>query len=327
MAKRTPHSNRLVLLSVAFLWAVALWFYASEEMAIERDLNTYVSFRAPDERILKIVDPRPGTDRRTVSVTVTVRGPRGEVYAVSGEDVRYHKPLDPDLPPEPVSVSLSPSDFHIPEHPELRVTRVRPASVKILLTEAGRKVVPVRVIPVGEPQKGYVLSTRPRTIPDNVEVRSSPEILEQVTFIETEPVDVGGAARSLSVMASLVNKVDISGTERSLILAQDQVVVLMDIAPAPVEVIKEHVPVRTLVPAGANFRVIPERGTVSPAIRGPEERIASLRIEDIKVFLDASSLEQIPVEGVASFPVSVVLPEGLEFVPESVPKEIKARVE
>lgn len=329
--RRLP--GRPGLLIVSLLWAVALWFYAREEMSAERDVKAFATFRAPAGRTLKLLDPPAGPGGNTVSVTVTVRGPRGKVYSLAPEDIRSSvveawsaQAGGKELPSGPIQVDLSPAAFYVPEHTELRVIGVRPSSVKLILAEAGRKLVPVRVIPKGQPRKGYIVPSRPRTIPGTVEVRAAPEILEKITFVETEPVDIEGKEASFSAFAELVQEVQVDGQMHRLITAPDQVVVVVDISPAPVTVQREHVPLRMLLPADAPLSFQPESPTLTVSIRGPEELIASIRGEDIKVLADASGLQEVPESGEAELPLRVLLPAGVELVPGSLPEKAKVKV-
>lgn len=322
--------SRFWLALVALLWAVALWFYAREEMSAERDIEARLDFTVPEGRILKLLEPPAMPGRTWLTLSITVKGPRRKVYALEPQSVHGRKILDAALPAVPVPVALGPADFDIAEHAAARIVAVRPSSVQLLLAETASKVAPVRVIPVGEPKKGYVLSKRPRTSPPTVEVRAAAEVLEKVAYVETEAIDISGKEQPLSVSAALVPEIEIDGRRHSLFLTPERVFVLIDITPAPVVARKEHVPVRVLLPAGGGRKVTLEKGTLSLSVSGSEERVAALKDEDIKVFVDASSLPQTGAADTgadALLPLKVVLPAGIELVPESAPKELRARVE
>jgi len=281
--------------------------------------------------MLRLVDPPAEPGENTVAVTVTVRGPRGRVYAVSSADVRsepidvWKSPSAEGPPVGPVQVDLRAEDFFLPGHPGVEVVAVRPSRVRLVLAEAARKIVPVRVIPRGKPRRGYVLSPATRAIPARVEVRAAPEVLEALRFVETEPVDIEGKDAAFSVSVDLVREVKVAGRARRLLAAPGRVVVVADIVPAPVEVLREHLPVRVLLPAGASFRLEPEPATVSLVLRGPEERVASLRDEDIKVFADGTGLGRLSAGTTLEVPLRVLLPAGLE-VAGRLPGTIRVKV-
>ncbi|HHN46615.1 MAG TPA: hypothetical protein ENN09_04160 [Planctomycetes bacterium] len=330
MKRPEARSGRIGIIVVSLLWALALWFYAAEEMSAQRDIPAVLTVVPSRGRFVYLHDAdesRRKSQYCEVPVVVTVKGPRGKVAAAEAAEISGRKALDDAIPPGPLVLSLSPSDFAIPDQPELKVVAVRPLTVSVIVAETASKIVPVRVIPVGRPAKGFYISDKPRIVPEQVEISASPELLGRIDFIETEPVDVEEHSRSFSVDIRLKKTVSVDGRERTVFLqSADRVIVFLPIAQEPVFLDVPDVPLAVLLPPGASFNVVPASRTLSLKVRGPEPKVASLSPSDIKVFADASRLSDVKEARDVSLPIRVVPPEGIHVLQDSYPAAIQAKI-
>ena len=329
MTRQEKKPGRLALIIVSLLWAIALWFYAAEEMSAERDVLVKLTIAPVAGRFVH-VDGAEETEGegpvREVPVWVTLKGPRGVVAGVEGSEVVGRKTIGPDIPSGSVGLTLSPSDFSVPNQPEVKVIGVRPSSVRVFVSEARVKAVPVRVIPVGKPAKGYYISDRPRAVPEQVEVSATPDVLDKVEFLETEPVNVEGRDRSFSIDVRLKKTVNVNGVDKEVFVQSDRVIVFMPVSQEPVEMEVADVPVAVLLPMGTDVRVSLPVKSVPVRVRGAAAKVAAVTASDIKVFVDASRLGEIKEEQDIPLPVRVIPAEGLQVVSGSYPATLNARI-
>ncbi|MBN1807888.1 MAG: YbbR-like domain-containing protein [Planctomycetes bacterium] len=329
MKRPDKKTGRFGLVAVSFLWAVALWFYAAEEMSSERDLAVNMSIIPPAGRFVHVQDDI-GTESKgpisDITIWVTVKGPRGRVTAMGAEEITGRKVLAEDLPVGPLVLSISASDFSVPNQPNVKVVDVQPSNISIFISEARAKSVPVRVMSVGEPQRGFYISDKPWAVPEQVHISAAPGILEKVDQIDTNAVDVAGRNSSFSIDVGLESSAVIDGEKHEVYVQSDRVTVFIPIAPEPVEIEVVDIPVAVLAPAGARMLVEPSIATVTLRIRGPEARVAAVVASDIKVFADASHLVDVKVAQSMSIPLRVIPPEGITVLSGTYPASIDAKI-
>ncbi len=335
MTRAEGKPSRLGLIAVSFLWAVALWYYAAEEMSAERDIAAAVAIIAPSGCFVHVQGPAgdggepsigPGKATGEVPVRVTVKGPRGKVAGLVAGDVAGRVVIEPGIPPGPLTLTLSTAFFTVARHPDLKVVSVQPSSVSLFLSEARTKAVSVRVMPEGAPAKGFFISDRPRVVPEQVEVSAAPDVLEKIDFIETEPVNVGGRDRSFTVDVRLKKTFVLGSQNRDVFLQADRVIVFMPIGQEPVEHEVTEVPVSVLLPPNADFRAVPAVKTLSVRVRGTEARVATASAGDIKIFVDASSLTDVKQEADVVLPVRVVSADDIRVLAGSAPATMTVRI-
>ena len=166
----------------------------------------------------------------------------------------------------------------------------------------------VTVIPVtvGQPAEGYSIQQR-AVIPTSILVEGPEELLDDLLFVNTEPVDISGASQSVSSRVGLadlpegVTIVEPSSSQVEVRVAiQDSSATTQPLSGLPVNVLN--------VPDGYTATVVPE--TVDITIQGSLSNLAGMTTDDITIVVDASGLEEgehtlrpvvaLPVNGVTS---------------------------
>jgi YbbR domain-containing protein len=165
----------------------------------------------------------------------------------------------------------------------VEVAQVIPGTLAIDLEKSGRRTVPIVPALDGEPAPGFVIG-RVSSEPATVEVAGPESRLRQLTGATTEPVEVSGTrARVRDVVT-----VGISDSAVRLVQPQN-VTVMVEILPAPVERELPGVPVRWRnLGIGLRAQVQPTLTRVT--VRGRREALSDFRAGTIDAFVDLAGL-------------------------------------
>lgn len=147
----------------------------------------------------------------------------------------------------------------------------------------------VTVIPetTGQPADGYSIQQR-TVIPSTILVEGPDEALDNLLFVNTEPVDISGASQSVSSRVGLAGLPDgvsivepVSAQVEVRVAIQDSSATTQTLANLPVNVLN--------VPAGYTAVVEPEMIDVN--VQGSVTNLANMTSDDITVVVDVNSLE------------------------------------
>jgi YbbR domain-containing protein len=226
---------------------------------------------------------------------VTVVGPATSVDLVQHADadvnltgVRSNIDLQYSLTPRDAGGAVQP-----------RVT-VQPSSAEVKMTVQQLETpqtVPVQAQVQGEVANGYYI-TSIKPDPPAVLVTGPLETLQSLDSLLTEPIDVGGANKTLT---RTVNLQVPDGVQAS----RDTVDVVVDIKPSPGSRAITVAPVVTNVPDGLN--AVLQTSSLTVRVSGDTPVINELTPGDIQATVDASGL----TEGVHSIDVKVVVPDDV----------------
>lgn len=205
-----------------------------------------------------------------------------------------------DAQGEPVNVTLEPATV----------------LVKIpIVQQRGFRNLPVRVVWEGQPAAGYRISNV-SVDPSIVTIIGDPQTIEQLPgYLETAPVQVGGAT------ADVVERVPLILPEGVSLLGIQTVQVTISVTPIESSLtVERRVQVQGL-PVTMQANVSPQ--SVSIILSGPLPKLDALRTEDVQVILDVFNLGP----GIHQLAPVVIVPEGIRVqsvVPERVQVEIIA---
>ena len=146
----------------------------------------------------------------------------------------------------------------------------------------------VSVIPeiTGQPAEGYTSQQR-NVLPNSITVEGPEDVLDDLLFVHTEPVDISGASQSVSQrvgMADLPAGVSViepvSGQVEVRVAIQDSSSTLQTLPNLPVSALN--------APAGFEVVIAPE--TVDATVEGPITTLSEMTPEDITVVVDVRGL-------------------------------------
>jgi hypothetical protein len=166
----------------------------------------------------------------------------------------------------------------------------------VILRRIITKKLRVQAVTRGQPSQGYEISGEPLVEPTEVSVRGPKEVLEVVSVIQTEPVDIEGRSSSFSSDYSLSSVLNGKRVE-----TQTKVRVRINIK--PIEIVRMvKVPVHISIPPGYEHEVqLPKSeagGVVEIPLKGPEFLLnEAVTIKKISVFVVVSP-DMVPRPGI-----------------------------
>lgn len=179
---------------MALATAVALWFFLSwdqRERVSERVVEASVTYDTLND--MMVLDP-------VRQIDVRVKGGSQRVRTLNPFLVNVLVDL-PSTEPGPVDVALAPADVYVPEGVE--VVSVDPNTLNLTLDRVLTKRVPVSVELMGEPAAGATVG-EPAIRPPAVAVRGPQSRLENVSLVQTRPVNLNGHAQTFEEVVSVI---------------------------------------------------------------------------------------------------------------------------
>ncbi len=186
----------------------------------------------------------------------------------------------------------------------VRILDIEPSRVPIRLERVKRVSLPVTLAPTGEPRDGFKVQSLKAT-PEKVQVQGPANIVDRLTALETEPVDLTDLAEPTQKTVGLVRTDQL--TVRPEMITVDinvaPIVTTRDFKRLPIEVRNVDRP----------FQLRPPR--VNLTVRGPQRVVQGLTLEEGSVFVDGASYE--PGEHIVE--AEVTLPAGVEVIKRDPP--------
>jgi YbbR domain-containing protein len=266
--------RHLGLKIVALALATLLWLTVAGEHVVERILPIPVELRNIPEQLEVVGNPPDSVEvRLRGSSALLSRLQAGDVVAVV--DLRQARPGS--------------RLFHI-RNEEVRapfgveVAQVLPGTLGIELEKRAHRVVPVKPEVEGEPAPGFVLNTT-TVEPANVEIEGPESRVKKLANATTEPVSVTGATDNVRDVVA-VGLID-SGVR---LVKPQNVTVIVDVIPAPVERELRGVLVRARNLGSGLAAPDLRPDSVTVAVRGRREALASVSVETVAAFVDLEGL-------------------------------------
>ncbi|MBF0519629.1 MAG: hypothetical protein HQK92_07895 [Nitrospirae bacterium] len=170
-------------------------------------LWSFVTFRGQSEVILELPVEFKNvpvgyelSSTSTNTVNVSISGQERIIKAISPQDMSVYVDVDKVKPGESI-VYLKNSNIKLP--PSLTIKNISPSYIILHIEELLTKTVSIKPVIKGTPRKGYVISEITVT-PDNVSVTGTKQSLAKRTNIETEPVDIKGAATTVEKTVPII---------------------------------------------------------------------------------------------------------------------------
>lgn len=197
---------------------------------------------------------------------------------------------------------------------EVRGIEKEPNTVEIIMPILGTKNIPVRSRVKGTPLNGYSI-TNITMNPANIKIKGKKEILKDIEFLETEPIDVELISISKEVPVNVVLPEGVELMDQELkLFANIQVEKIIE---KDIELSTDNL---TFINLDTRYVVdktsLPE--TIKITVRGIESKVDNLTKKDVTFYCDLSGLEK----GIHNVNVKVILHDDIEFIniePETVP--------
>ena len=98
------------------------------------------------------------------------------------------------------SIPITKSSVKLPRG--IDIIRIEPPVVKVYLDKKIQKTVPIKLIIVGKPQKGFVVSSFDIN-PPSIIVKGAKKELDKIHIIKTEPIDIEGINEDVTIQAKI----------------------------------------------------------------------------------------------------------------------------
>ena len=171
---------------LAVLLAVIMWYFVVGEERAEVGLTVpLVLINMP--RDLIVVNNVPH------GIEIRVNGPRSLVQSLSTENL--NKSLDLSNTREG-SVSFSISSEGIPLPRGVKITRINPTQVTVVLQKLMIKNIAVHPRVTGRPDSGYEVESV-RADPEQVDIAGPEDVVKKIEGLSTKPIDIQGLKANL----------------------------------------------------------------------------------------------------------------------------------
>ena len=193
------HKNWILKL-LSFCLALFLWYFVVGEDKVDRTIFIPLEIvNLPQELVISNQFKR--------ELEVTVNGPRGLINSISGHDVTRAVDLT-DAVPGTVVVRNDLDSISFPR--AIRVLRIQPTNVILLLDRLIKKNLRIEIVTTGKPPRGYEISSI-EPDPPFLPITGPQEILGDLTLLTTDPVSVEGLKSSTVKQVGLIMESELSG--------------------------------------------------------------------------------------------------------------------
>jgi YbbR domain-containing protein len=291
-----PLRRRLGAKVFAAACAFVLWFFVNAGERETQVLPFPIELRNVPERAV-LTNPD-----RVDTVSVRLNGP-GPLMA--SLDAR-RSPIVVDLSKAEVGqdLRLKIRDEMVRVPRGVRILEIEPSRIPVRLERVKRMSVPVNLAATGEPRDGFKVE-RLQATPAKVQVSGPASIIDRLTVLDTEPIDLTDLSASTQKTVGLV-RTDQLGVKPE--------VVTVDVTVAPIMTTRDfkrlNVEVRNV---DRPFQLKPAR--VNLTVRGPQRVVQDLTLDDGAVYVDGGNRE--PGEHMVE--AEVTLPPEVEVVKRDPP--------
>jgi YbbR domain-containing protein len=188
-------TKNIELKVLTLIMSVLLWFFVTARGQSELILELPVEFENIPARyeILSISNS---------NVSVGVIGRERLIKNLSPKDVRVHLDLKKSKEGESIYY-IKPGDIELP--PLLNISKIEPPYVIVKLQRTVNKTVQVKPVITGTPRKGFVVKGI-EVSPATVTVEGLLKTLEKLDHINTEPIDITDADKTMEQYVHLIYK-------------------------------------------------------------------------------------------------------------------------
>jgi len=291
-----------VLKIVSLGFAIMLWFFVVGEEKAEVSLSIPLEIVNLPSNLVIANDIPPAID-------VRVYGPRSMIKAIASQGLSKVIDLKGAIKGK-VTIQITPESLPLPGG--VRVMRIQPSHIDIILEQLKRTLIPVKPVVEGRPAKDYIVE-KVECDPPSVILAGPASEIDTIKEIKTLPINIEGASDDVITDVGL----DLHGLHVT-IDGRGVVEVLVKITQLISSKKVTHVPVHV----EATFSGVswwPQ--VISVKVRGWSRTLRSLTPEKIKVIVRAKDLSP----GLHKVTPTVKLPNGLKVV-EIVPKQIRVKI-
>ncbi len=287
---RIVRSNDLALMLFSLAIALVLAYL------VRSDSNSAVTVLSVPVEFVDVPSDRVLVAGGITQVKVTVRGPSFVVNRIANSVPSIRVKVPPQVDDHFTAV-LSTDEFDLPS--SMSVIRIEPEALALEFDKLISKDVPVVLPRIGTVADGMFVEQVTIT-PEKVSVVGPSQDLEEVTQVESLPIDLKGARESREERLSLRLPASLSRLTPSEVLVKVQVSKIQE------ERVFSGLPIELRTKLSESYGIYPRE--VAVAVRGDRDAIRALQRESIVPYLRLDSQIQKSEE----ISLTVELPPGLK---------------
>jgi YbbR domain-containing protein len=279
---------------ISLLFAIFLWLHVTAQQLENQTFRVPLTLSGiPDS--LTIIHDLPE------HAVVSVRGSRSNLLKLrlfgrlkATVDVSVAKPGRINIP-------LSAAILNISEEFDPREVIIdEPKSLTLNFERVSTRLVPVKVAFKGEIPQDIIIRGAPAVIPDRIRVSGAMSVINGISLLNTEEIDIRGKRGKLS------QEVRVNLSAYNAVATPDKVLVEIELSKRSVRTLANLPP--TILQDSADLQVNYSPKTVSLTIEGPEELINSITADEVSILLNITTRQP----GSYKIPPEVKLPQGIE---------------
>ena len=279
---------------ISLFFAVFLWLHVTAQQLENQTFRVPLALAGiPDT--LTIIHDLPEY------VEVSVRGSRSNLLKLRLFG-RLNATVDVSVAkPGRINISLSSAILNISEEFDPREVIIdEPKVLTLNFERVVSRLVPVKVAFTGEIPTDSSSRGTPAIIPDRVRVSGAMSIVNGITLLNTEEIDIKGKRGKLS------QELGINLSGHNAVVAPDRVLVELVLSKRGIRTLANMPP--TILQDTENVLVRYSPKTVSLTIEGPEELIKGITSDEVSILLNITTRRP----GTYKIRPEVKLPQGIE---------------
>jgi YbbR domain-containing protein len=246
----------------------------------------------------------------TKTTEVEISGPAQYVSMVKYvKAAASHKDVDKDLELNLELKAYNSDDKVISSD----IIKIEPNTLNVVVPVKKTKTVDVSVKRKGTPTNKDTVVREIEVVPNKVDIAGEAALLNNITVIETEVVDLSDVTGNRTQELKLIIPEGIS-------LVNNKGTVSVKITTDKITQKNYSIDV-SFNNLGADYNISPEKAKVNVTVSGIDNRIAALNADEIKAFIDLANL----AEGEHTVPITVKVPEGVTLLNTN-PQNIKVSI-
>jgi len=259
----------LKLLSLAF--AILLWFFVVLEDKVEKEVPAEVKIKNIPHGLILVKEPPK-------FVIVHVNGPRSILRNLEKNPLSITLDLE-DIEPGKHLLKIKPKHLNLPAG--LKVIKIVPPQVEIVLEKEAQKIVPVEPGIYGSPPPGWkIVSIRVK--PKKVKIYGPQSVINKLKRVRTKAVDINGATKDIKkeVPLNLPPLVKAEPQTVELYVKIVEHIVTREIKDLPIQILglKE------------GFKIAISAKKVNIVLQGPERILGAFSSFGIEAYVDTTGL-------------------------------------
>lgn len=178
-------TNNLLLKTTSVILAIGLWFFVATSDYTEVSFTVPIKIENLNDNMVAI--------NKTGLVNVVLRGPNFSLKNMSYNDIKVSIDAS-NFNVGEIKYRVKTSEVKVPAG--IDVVEIVPSEVVFLVDEVITKIVKINPTFIGEPLKGYKVSSV-KMIPESVELQGAKRILSKLDFIDTLPINLSSRYETL----------------------------------------------------------------------------------------------------------------------------------